>query len=253
MASSSGSPSTPERPKAARRAMPATTGGSTRGTVTRARSSPRPRKSTLASSQASGRPSTRQTSIAAVEVSTERRSASRSGSERSCPHRPGRSVSATIATSGTSRTRTASAAGTNRPTGGRPRWSRLMACRTQPGATPPGPPQRSDSRSHARASSASPGLVERRDPVRRQVLVGAREGRSGARRRRPPWRRCCRPALRSASPLITLSRTARTSSSRLAGSAVMPLVRQQRHGDPTTGHFVRAADPGHLVRGLPDP
>ena len=100
--SSSGSPITPVRPKALRRATPATTGGSTSGTVTSARSAPRPRKSTRASSQASGRPRRRQKTIAIVEVTSESRSASSATREVRWPGRSAQLVLATIATSGTS-------------------------------------------------------------------------------------------------------------------------------------------------------
>ncbi len=55
-----GSPSRPLRPNAVRSATPATTGGSTRGTDTSARSTPRWGRSTRASTQARGSPSTRQ-------------------------------------------------------------------------------------------------------------------------------------------------------------------------------------------------
>ena len=81
--------------------MPATTGGSTSGTVTRARSTPRPRNVTRARIHATGRPSTRQTSIAAVDVTMLSHSASRRGSEASSDGRVAQSVAATIATSGT--------------------------------------------------------------------------------------------------------------------------------------------------------
>ena len=76
-ASSSGPPTRPRRPNADSSATPPTTGGSTSGTITSARTTDRPGKSTRASDQASGTPTRNTTPRAASEVTSESRSASR--------------------------------------------------------------------------------------------------------------------------------------------------------------------------------
>src|SRR3954466_9004004 len=68
-------PTIPCRPSTRNSATPPTTGGRTRGTVTSARSTARPRTRARASTQASGTPSTRDTSVASVAENSDNRSA----------------------------------------------------------------------------------------------------------------------------------------------------------------------------------
>ena len=76
-------PTTPLRPNASSSATPPTTGGSTSGSVTSARTRPRPRNVVRASTQASGTPSTRQQTVVIDVVSRLSRSDVRaSGDER---------------------------------------------------------------------------------------------------------------------------------------------------------------------------
>src|SRR3954462_2492922 len=68
-------PSSPLRPRASSSATPPTTGGSTRGTVTSARTRRRPGKDARASTHASGTPTSRQNSVARVAQTRDSRSA----------------------------------------------------------------------------------------------------------------------------------------------------------------------------------
>src|SRR5690349_21976849 len=76
-ASYSGAPTTPRRPNAESSATPPTTGGSTSGTITKARTTVRPGNSTRARAQASGIPTAVTTATAASEVTIDSRRASR--------------------------------------------------------------------------------------------------------------------------------------------------------------------------------
>src|SRR3954447_21633920 len=74
-AESSQLPTRPRRPKTSSSATPPTTGGSTSGTVTSARTRRRPGNSARASTQASGTPSSTQNPVATVAVCNDSRSA----------------------------------------------------------------------------------------------------------------------------------------------------------------------------------
>jgi hypothetical protein len=71
----SGRPRMPCRPITRNSATPPTTGGSTSGTVTSARSTDRPRMRERASTQAIGTPSRSETTVATVAENSDRRSA----------------------------------------------------------------------------------------------------------------------------------------------------------------------------------
>src|SRR5262245_32610761 len=77
-------PRIPRRPRTSSNATPPTTGGSTSGTVTNARNTPRPGRSLRASSHASGTPSTRQTTVARLAQTSDRSSACPTSSLNSC-------------------------------------------------------------------------------------------------------------------------------------------------------------------------
>src|SRR6478672_1542675 len=120
VASRSTDPTTPLRPSAVTRATPATTGGSTSGTATAARTMLRPGNSTRASSQARGVPRSRQATTVAADATPVIRRASRTAgvasSSRKLPH----GVSSTSVTSGTTSSAAASAPGTSSTRGARP-------------------------------------------------------------------------------------------------------------------------------------
>src|SRR5258708_2767715 len=112
-------PRIPCRPKTSSSAIPATTGGSTRGTVTSERTSRRAGSRARASSQASGTPSSSETPIASVAHSSDSRSAvhepSAASSAGSCRH----GVLASSPTTGSTRKPSPTSAGTYSATGGR--------------------------------------------------------------------------------------------------------------------------------------
>src|SRR6478609_5039434 len=117
VASYSGRPSKPCRPSTRKRATPPTTGGSTSGTVTRARSSERPRISDRASTHASGTPRSAETAVAEVAQISESRSASPTpGAVSAGTNRP-QGARTSSPTSGSTRKATASTAGTSSGTG----------------------------------------------------------------------------------------------------------------------------------------
>jgi hypothetical protein len=110
--SSRSRPRTPCRPNASSRATPPTTGGSTKGRVTSARSTEMPRAGERASTQASGTPSIRDAAVAAVAHTSDNRRASRtwlSARRRGSPRHGARSRSPA---SGMRRNRAPSSAGT---------------------------------------------------------------------------------------------------------------------------------------------
>ena len=76
VASCSGPPTTPRRPSANSSAAPPTTGGSTMGSVTSARTAERPGNGDRASTHASGTPTTAASTAAAIEDTTESTAAS---------------------------------------------------------------------------------------------------------------------------------------------------------------------------------
>ena len=80
-------PARPRRPRASRSATPPTTGGSTMGSRTSARTTLRPGNSMRASSQASGTPSTIERPWPQSEHTSESRSASRTDGSPSTPGR----------------------------------------------------------------------------------------------------------------------------------------------------------------------
>ncbi len=136
---SSHPPSRPRRPNPRSSATPPTVGGSTIGSSTRERTSALPGKSTRASSQASGTPSSRDRPSAQQETTSEIRRASTTPSEvRWVPSAP-QEVRARMPAMGTSRKATARTAGTARASGTRRPGT---GSRTRPGrrARPaPGP------------------------------------------------------------------------------------------------------------------
>src|SRR5690606_27122548 len=99
---------------------PPTTGGSTSGTVTRARTRLRPGNSVRANSQANGTPSTRETTVAALAVARESRSASRTPVENSWAPSVDHGVRASRPNSGSIRKPKPSSAGTSSSRGTRP-------------------------------------------------------------------------------------------------------------------------------------
>ncbi len=113
-------PTMPLRPRAISRATPPTTGGRTRGRVTRARTSPRPGNSTRASSQASGTPMTRLTAVAAVAQTSDSWSACHTSALVSSSGRLRQGARTSRAISGTTRNARPSNAGTRRGSGTAP-------------------------------------------------------------------------------------------------------------------------------------
>src|SRR6478609_9038358 len=96
-------PTTPSRPYASSSATPPTTGGRTRGSITKARSTPRPRNRARARTQASGTPTTSDRAVAAVAQKSDSRSASRTSLFWRIPRSPDHGARISIAASGTSR------------------------------------------------------------------------------------------------------------------------------------------------------
>ena len=126
--SSSQRPTTPRRPNARSSATPPTTGGSTRGRVTRALSSDRPRKWVRARTQASGTPSTTATAVELVAVTRDSRRASSTAGSRRMSGRLLQGVRSSMAARGTRRKVTPTAAGT---ASGHGAVSRRMGCRAE--------------------------------------------------------------------------------------------------------------------------
>jgi len=124
VALASGSPTAPRRPKANSRAAPPTTGGSTSGKVTTARSSDRPRNSTRLSVQASGTPSTAAHRAAATDVISDNRSASTTTSSVSSEPRSVHGVTPNRPISGRTNSAAPITASTSRMAGGRRIWIR---------------------------------------------------------------------------------------------------------------------------------
>src|SRR5680860_1620479 len=108
-------PTTPSRPYAISSATPPTTGGSTRGTVTSARSHGVARCVDRAKSHASGVPISAQMTRVEVVVSSERRSAGTTVGLARWAGMPAQSAFSSSATSGTSRTAIATHAGKTKP------------------------------------------------------------------------------------------------------------------------------------------
>src|SRR5438874_7361085 len=112
-------PSSPRRPKTSSSAIPPTTGGSTSGTVTSARTSRRPGKSTRARSHASGTPTSRHARVASVAVCSDSRSAVRMPGWASRPGRVLHGARTTRPASGSTRNARPRPAGTISATGTR--------------------------------------------------------------------------------------------------------------------------------------
>src|ERR1700712_1322122 len=110
----------PLRPKASSSARPPTTGGSTSGTVTSARSTASPGNRARASTQAKGTPSTVEATVAAVAHSSDSRSAVSAAGSDSRPASPRHGARTSNAKSGTSRKQNPTAAGAA-SNGGTPR------------------------------------------------------------------------------------------------------------------------------------
>lgn len=156
--SSSQAPTSPRRPKTSSSATPPTTGGSTSGTVTRARTNRRPGNGTRASSQARGTPRTRQSRVARVAVCTDSRNAvSTPGSVSRCG-RVAQGVRASNPTSGSRRNSRPIAAGSSSATG--TRRGRLSGRRTGYGTWNP-----------AAVNTARPAL-ERRCSTKARAAAG---------------------------------------------------------------------------------
>ena len=185
-AASSHSPTRPRRPSTSSSATPPTTGGSTSGTVTSARTRRRPGKSTRASSQASGTPSSRHSPVATVAVTSDSRSASQhlrlgepprqawtrarapAARRAAAPGRPGPRRRARPAPTAPCRGARGGPAQAGRPRGPRHRPSRRprRAGRHRPAGIDAVPPQ-----------SSSPAC---RSGRRRQVAPGDRAGDAGS-------------------------------------------------------------------------
>src|SRR5690606_16601097 len=117
---SSHCPTSPRRPSTSSSATPPTTGGSTSGTVTSARTSRRPGNSTRASSQASGTPNSRQKAVATVADTSDSRSASSTCGSASRSSSVGQGARTSRPASGSTRKASPATAGTTRIQGSRP-------------------------------------------------------------------------------------------------------------------------------------
>src|SRR3954454_18379554 len=120
---SSQRPTIPCLPSTRNSATPPTTGGSTSGTVTSARSTDRPRTRERASTQASGTPSTRDTSVASVAESSDNRSACPTTGSVSRGSRSDHGARITSPSRGSTRSARPRAAGTRSGSGTPPRGS----------------------------------------------------------------------------------------------------------------------------------
>src|SRR5450759_2923390 len=109
----------PRRPRANSSATPPTTGGSTSGRVTRARSRLRPRNRARASTHANGTPRISEIAVAIVAVTSESRSAPNASDSSSSRGRSRQDARSSRPTSGSSRNATATTAGTARGHGAR--------------------------------------------------------------------------------------------------------------------------------------
>src|SRR3954465_3081391 len=116
-------PTIPCRPSTRNSATPPTTGGRTRGTVTSARSTARPRTRERASTQASGTPSTRDTSVASVAENSDSRSACPTTGSVSRGSRSDHGARITSPSRGSTRSARPRAAGTRSGSGTPPRGS----------------------------------------------------------------------------------------------------------------------------------
>src|SRR6266516_7149057 len=140
-------PTSPRRPKASSSATPPTTGGSTIGRVTSARTKFRPGNGTRASSQASGTPTSVEAATAPTEQTSDSRSAvNTAGSRRSVARLP-QGVRTSSPASGIARNATASPASATKARGARPppapappvlffpavRWRRAVTARPSRG------------------------------------------------------------------------------------------------------------------------
>jgi hypothetical protein len=127
-ASSSHDPTIPFRPSTRNSATPPTTGGSTSGTVTSARSTLRPRTCDRASTQASGTPRTSDSRVARVAETRDNRSACPTPGAASCSPTDDQGARTSRPTSGRTRNATPRAAGTSSGAGTRaPSRRRLTA------------------------------------------------------------------------------------------------------------------------------
>lgn len=119
-------PSSPRLPSTSSSATPPTTGGSTSGTVTSARRKPRPGTSPRASSQASGMPKSRHSTVARLAQTTDSRSAWPTSGLNSLPGRVVQGAVTSSPASGTSRNTSPITAGSTRMSGRRPRALRVL-------------------------------------------------------------------------------------------------------------------------------
>jgi hypothetical protein len=120
-------PSTPRRPNASSSATPPTTGGSTSGTVTSARSTRTPGTADRASTHASGTPASRQPAVARLADTIDSRSAASTVRLRSWSGSCPQGARTSNAASGSTRNARPATAGSHsvggmpdRPPGGRP-------------------------------------------------------------------------------------------------------------------------------------
>src|SRR5919205_277098 len=169
---SSQRPTMPCRPSTRNSATPPTTGGSTSGTVTRARSTDRPRARERASPQASGTPRTRESPVAAVAETRLSRSACPTAGPASCGPSCPQGARMTRPASGRTRKATARTAGTSSGRGapGSPRRLTVPTVRSR-AAEPPG--------RRSRSRGAEAGARERLLPLLRAHQLDEGGGRLG--------------------------------------------------------------------------
>src|SRR3712207_4350347 len=180
---SSQRPTMPCRPSTRKSATPPTTGGSTSGTVTRARSTDRPRARERASTQASGTPRTRESPVAAVAETRLSRSACPTAGLVSCGPSSPQGARMTRPASGRTRKATARTAGTSSGTGtpgSRPRLT-VPTVRSRAALRSSLAGARCDAHAAVRSRRAEAGVRERLLPLLRAHQLDEGGGRLGVR------------------------------------------------------------------------